>query len=96
MDLGPDDALVVFIEVVDTDGAISDRRQQAIYALTDKAGFACKQVVFVTAYIDKNSAGFKKTISNIAWNSFVWFVSEPENLVHFSGATKKLSQLLRS
>jgi BsuBI/PstI restriction endonuclease C-terminus. len=95
VDLGPDDPLVVFIEVVATDGAISDRRQQAIYQLTDKAGFAPEQVVFVTAYMDKNSAGFKKTISNIAWNSFAWFVSEPENLVHFRGTTKKLTQLLK-
>jgi hypothetical protein len=94
VDLGPDDPLVVFMEVVATDGAISDRRQLAIYDLTDNAGFAREQIVFVTAYMDKNSAGFKKTISGLAWNSFAWFVSEPENLVHFKEGTTKLTRMI--
>ncbi len=60
VDIAPEDTLLVFIEVVATDGAISERRQNAIYALTDSAGFKRSQITFVTAYLDRESVGFKK------------------------------------
>lgn len=83
-DLGPREPLIVFVEVVATDGAVTERRRQAIHALTDAAGFDRKQVAFLTAYQDRQSAGFKKTVSQLAWGSFAWFVSEPEKLLLLS------------
>lgn len=80
-DLGPKEPLIVFIEVVATDGAVTPRRQDAIYTLTDAAGFDRKQIAFVTAYQDRESSGFKKTIPQLAWGTFAWFVSEPSHLV---------------
>lgn len=85
-DLGPTDPLIVFVEVVATDGPISRRRQAALYALTDAAGFARSQVTFVTAYLDRSSPGFRKTMSELAWGSFAWFTSEPDNIVHLTEA----------
>lgn len=73
--------LLVFAEVVATDGAVTDRRQEAIYKLTDGAGFPRDQVAFLTAYQDRESAGFRKTGSALAWGSFAWFVSEPEQII---------------
>ncbi|TXG97469.1 MAG: restriction endonuclease [Nevskiaceae bacterium] len=84
VDLGPADPLIVFVEVVATDGAITPRRQNALFELTDKGGFDRSQVVFVTAYSDREAAGFKKTITGVAWGSYAWFMSEPENIVIFS------------
>ena len=81
VDLGPSDPLIVFVEVVATDGAITARRQKALFALTDEAGFTRDQIAFLTAYQDRDSAGFKKTVSGLAWGSFAWFVSEPERIV---------------
>lgn len=81
VDLGPADPLIVFVEVVATDGAITPRRQDALFALTDDAGFSRDQIAFLTAYSDRESAGFKKTISGLAWGSFAWFVSEPDSIV---------------
>lgn len=81
VDLGGDDPLIVFVEAVATDGPISTRRQDALYALTDAGGFNRSQVAFVTAFQDRESAGFKKTISVLAWGSSAWFVSEPDRLV---------------
>ena len=80
-DLGPPEPLLVFVEVVATDGAITPRRQEAIYAITDAAGFDRTQVAFLTAYQDRASAGFKKTVAQLAWNSYAWFVSEPEQVI---------------
>ena len=80
-DLGPADPLIVFIEVVAIDGAVTARRPEALFALTDEAGFSRGQVAFLTAYRDRESAGFRKTVSGLAWGSFAWLVSEPDSIV---------------
>ena len=79
-DLGPTEPLIVFVEVVATDGAITLRRQEAIYSLTGGLCSYRSQIAFLSAYLDRDSAGFKKTIAGLAWNSFAWFVSEPGNI----------------
>lgn len=93
VDLGPVEPLIVFVEVVATDGAITPRRQEALYAITDGGGFNRSQVAFVTAYADRESAGFKKTITGLAWGSFAWFMSEPDNLVLLQNGVSRLSSL---
>ena len=72
--------LIVFVEVVASDGPISDRRKSALLELTDEAGFDRSNVTFVTAYQDRNSV-FKRTISALAWGSFAWFASEPDQII---------------
>lgn len=94
VDLGPQDPLLVFVEVVASDGAVTERRQQAIYQLTDAAGFDRAQVTFMTAYRDREGAAFKKTVSGLAWNSFVWFVSEPEKIIHLKESPNRLTDYL--
>lgn len=96
-DLGPDEPLLVFVEVVATDGAVTARRREALFAITDAAGFSRSQVAFVTAYEDRESAGFRKTVSALAWGSFAWLRSEPSQIIIMrSGAASevKLSELL--
>jgi hypothetical protein len=68
-DLGPRDPLIVFVEIVATDGAMTEARQAAMHAMTDAAGFGRSQVAFLTAYQDRQSAGFRKTVAQLAWNS---------------------------
>jgi hypothetical protein len=92
-DLGPAEPLLVFVEVVATDGAVTARRQEAILAMTDAAGFKRSQIAFLTAYQDRASVGFKRTIADLAWNSFAWFVSEPENIVIFRSGDKTAARL---
>lgn len=85
-DLGGDEPLLLFVEVVATDGAITERRRDAIWAMTDAAGFPRSQIAFLTAYQDRQSSGFKKTVAQLAWGSLAWFASEPEHLVRFETA----------
>jgi len=92
-DLEPTEPILVFVEIVATDGAITSRRKDALLALTDAAGFSRAQVAFVTAYLDRNSAGFKKTVSALAWGSFAWFASEPEQIVVLRDGTSTPAQL---
>jgi len=98
VDLTPKEPLIVFVEVVATDGPISAPRKEAFLEITRSAGFSDRNVAFVTAYLDRGKQAFKKTVSELAWNSFAWFASEPDHIVVLrEGApdqTARLSELL--
>lgn len=84
-DLAPIHPRLVFIEVVASDGPVSETRKAALLKLTDAAGFPREHIAFVTAYFDRSRAQFKKTVDALAWGSFAWFASEPDHLLHFDG-----------
>jgi hypothetical protein len=84
VDLGPVHPLLVFIEVVHTDGPVNDARKTALLEIARGAGFPAEHVAFVTAYLDRDTATFRKTVSSLAWGSYAWFASEPDNLIVFS------------
>src|SRR5205823_5915857 len=81
VDLEPKEPLLVFVEVVATDGAITGPRRQAFLEITRRARFSDRHVAFVTAYLDRGQPAFKKTVSELAWHSFAWFASEPDHVV---------------
>lgn len=87
VDLAPAEPLVVFIEAVATDGPITEARRAEFIELVTSAGFKTSQIAFVTAFQDRNAAAFKKAISNLAWGSFAWCVSEPDHLIALDGTT---------
>ncbi|HIE5650118.1 TPA: BsuBI/PstI family type II restriction endonuclease [Stenotrophomonas maltophilia] len=78
---GSMDLLVVFVEVVATDGAITHERKVALTALALEAGFSEKSLAFLTAYHDRGTAIFRKTVSELAWGSYAWCASEPNHLI---------------
>lgn len=84
VDLGPADPLLVFIEVVATDGPVSERRMEALRQLVSEAGFPTEHVAFVTAYLDRSAAPFRSTIGTLAWGSYAWFMSEPDGLLELT------------
>ena len=90
--------LLVFVEVVATDGPVSKARQAALLAIATDAGFDEDNVAFVTAFADRDDPSFRKTASVLAWRSFAWFMSEPEHIValHRGTAAKpvRLSDLM--
>ena len=81
VDLGSVDPLLVFVEVVATDGPVSESRRDSLMSVTTDAGFAESQVAFVTAYADRSHAAFKRSVSELAWRSFAWFMSEPDHIM---------------
>ena len=81
VDLGPAELLLVFVEVVATAGPVSEARQAALMAIATEAGFNEDQVAFVTAYADRDDAAFKGSVSELAWRSFAWFMSEPDHIM---------------
>lgn len=98
VDLGPKTPLLVFVEVVASDGPINAHRKSAFLQITRAAGFADDSVAFVTAYMDRSRPAFRKTVAELAWNSFAWFASEPEHIIVLregaSGSTARLHTLL--
>jgi len=100
VDLGPADPLLVFVEVVATAGPVSEARLTALMSLATEAGFRQDQAAFVTAYADRDDAAFKGTVSELAWRSFAWFMSEPDYIMVLrrGGAAHqaRLSDLIRS
>lgn len=98
VDVGGREPLLVFVETVATDGAITPTRQRALMEIASGAVFRPEHVVFVTAYQDRSSPGFKRAVSGLAWRSFAWFVSEPDHIVILrTGTTQRalLRDLLR-
>lgn len=81
VDLGPREPLLVFVEAVATDGAVTAERKEALLRIATTAGYRPQHVAFVTAYQDRGSSGFKKTVSRLAWGSFAWFATEPDHLL---------------
>lgn len=91
-DAGGSDMLVVFTEVVASDGPINRARKEALTEVAIQAGFDGKHLAFLTAYLDRATAPFKKSVSELAWGSYAWFVSEPEHLIGLhDGEPVKLS-----
>ena len=44
-----------------------------VWEIAEEAGFNEKQVVFVTAFKDRDTTAFKSSVSQLAWISFAWF-----------------------
>lgn len=94
MDIGPKNPLLVFIEVVATDGGITRARRDAFLDIASEAGFDPKQVAFVTAFLDRRAGAYRKLASELAWGSFAWFVSEPDKIIILrQGGVKKVKHL---
>jgi hypothetical protein len=45
------------------------------------------------AYMDRDSPGFKKTVSALAWRSFAWFASERDRIVILKDGTSSPARL---
>jgi hypothetical protein len=93
------EVLLVFVEVVASDGPMTDQRQRALLDLIAAAPRAYRpaDAAFVTAYSERGAAPARRTMPGLAWRSFAWFVSEPDKLVQLhdgSTASRKLAALL--
>jgi hypothetical protein len=90
VDLGPKHPLLVFVEIVATDGPVNEARKKALLTITEGAGFSSEHVAFVTAFLDRGIQSFRKTVASLAWGTYAWFASEPEKLVVFSDKLTRL------
>lgn len=95
----PGRVLIVFVEVVASDGPVTAQRQRALLDLlaASPRGYQDDDAAFVTAYLDRSADPARRTLPSLAWRSFAWFASEPDRLMQFhdgSTAARKLAALL--
>lgn len=91
--------LIVFVEVVASDGPMTTQRQRALLDLlgTSRRRYKSSDAAFVTAYLDRRADPARRTMPSLAWQSFAWFASEPDCLIHLRDgrpAIRKLAALL--
>lgn len=75
------DTNLIFIEVVNSDGAMTQQRKDVFLDMARAAGFPESQCLFGTAYEDRVDKGFTKTWPQLAWGTFAWFRAEPDRLL---------------
>jgi hypothetical protein len=94
-DIATEAPKVVFVEVVATDGPVNEQRKQALLRVAEDARFETRHIYFVSAFADRSASTFRKLAAEIAWGTFVWFMSEPDKLVAFrDGRQDQLPHLL--
>lgn len=81
-ELGEKNPIIVFAECVASDGPINERRKQELLDLAIKAGYIEKDCVYVTVFRDRSDSVSRKLVPSIAWGTFIWYASEPENIVY--------------
>lgn len=74
----------VFCEIVASDGAVTEARRKELIQLIERSRIPLSHVTFVSIYEDRDVSLFKKNFSQLAYNSYVWFRTEPDLLVHLS------------
>lgn len=97
VDIGSKTPLFVFVEVVASDGPVTEKRREALLKLVTDAGFESSQATFLTAYEDREKQAFRKTFSSLAWQSFAWCMSEPDKLIglHIYQEGMKIQDLIK-
>jgi hypothetical protein len=71
----------VLIECVATGGAMTRERFSALRIWLSANGFSDTPAAFGTVFGDRSEAVFRRSVGELAWGSFVWFASEPDNLI---------------
>ncbi len=92
-DIAPQRPLIVFVEAVVTDGAITRSRLESLLSMATEGGFEKERIVFVTAFQDRSAPAYRRLAAEIAWGSFAWFASEPQHVVFLSESEFKLGTL---
>lgn len=81
VDASKDPMTVVFVEVVHSDGPITELRAEALRKLAVSAGIEAQHLRFVTAFEDRGVEAVRKRFSELAVGSSIWFRSEPDMLM---------------
>jgi len=71
----------LFCEIVATDGPVTEARKEALLEIVRESQIPLGSVEFLTAFEDRGAAPFRKSFSQIAVDSLIWFRTEPDLLV---------------
>lgn len=98
-ELGESRPIIVFVECVATDGPVNDRRKTELIELAQSAGYGEQDCAYVTVFKDRSDAASRKLVPSIAWGTFLWYASEPDNIISLcegkEGVTFSIGELLK-
>jgi BsuBI/PstI restriction endonuclease domain/BsuBI/PstI restriction endonuclease HTH domain len=80
-DLGREHTLLVFVEIVYSDGPITEARKEELLKMADAAGYERQHVAFVSAFEQRNSQPLKRRLSGVAIDTLIWCMAEPDLLI---------------
>jgi hypothetical protein len=70
-----------FVEIVASDGPITDERKQRLLEWAAPAGMPAEQCFFVTAFMSRASPQARACLSRLAVGSYAWFADEPDTVL---------------
>ncbi len=91
VDLDPPDRpgriRIVCIEAVVSDGAFTENRKEEIQKLisSSRYGYGPADVSYVSAFQDRCASSFRRLAPSIAWDTGVWFASDPSRILDYGG-----------
>lgn len=72
---------LVLTECVATAGGMTAERAAACRAWLKREGFQGARIILGTVFRDRADAAFRAQVGHLAWGTFVWFATEPGNLL---------------
>lgn len=79
VDLATDPLEFWIIEVVATDGPISERRKAKFHQWAETQGIPPENLRFLTAFLSRNHSTAKKLLPSLAAGTHAWFLDEPDH-----------------
>jgi hypothetical protein len=72
-----------------------DQELRALFS-SSTMGYRPEDAIFVTAYRDRTARPVSRALRELAWQSFAWFMSEPDHPVKRHDGPPRLLRLLPS
>jgi hypothetical protein len=80
-DLDENHPIIIFVECVASDGPVNDRRKQELEVMESAASYHEKDFAYLTVFKDRSDAASRRLLPSIAWGTFVWYASEPDEIM---------------
>lgn len=98
-DLGTEHPIIIFVEIVASDGPVNDRRKQELIGMARAANYSDSDCAYITVFKDRADQTSRKLVPSVAWGTFIWYASEPDEIIFLrkGGAEKKalISDMLK-
>lgn len=82
-DLDPERGEVWFVEVVASDGPLTDSRKVDLLAWAESNGLIREKCRFLTAFASRTASTSKRDLPRLASGSFAWFADEPVHILRW-------------
>lgn len=83
VDIGAKPIVIWAIEVVSTDGAITEERKEQLVEWAKQQRIDPDSLQFLTAFISRTAGPARKRLKDLAAGTYAWFLTEPKHELHW-------------